>query len=105
MHIVDTSHEKIQLASNAIKPLSDDTSLEVERHWIMGLREKGPVWRLSQAVRLSSHCWRAAQTAFQRARPHAAPVEQDTWLLQERYGDAIASRVVERRRQQGFYDR
>ena len=85
-------------------PLSTDTPLEIERRWLQGLREKGPVWRLAQVVSLSSRCWRAAQDGFQRARPQANLVERDTWLLQERYGDAIASQVVERRRQQGFYD-
>lgn len=102
--MMDANHSNIEPATDTVKPLSNDTPLEVEQRWLMGLPEKGPVWRLVQAVRLSSHCWRAAQTAFQRARPHADPMEQDTWLLQERYGSAIASRVVERRQQQGFYD-
>ncbi len=86
-------------------PLSADTPLEVEQRWLQGLREKGAVWRLAQAISLSSHCWRAAQVAFQRARPQADIIDKDTWLLQERYGPTITSQVVERRRQQGFYDR
>lgn len=47
-------------------PLSAGAPLEVERWWLQGLRERGPVWRLAQAVSLSSHGWRAAQDAFQR---------------------------------------
>ena len=87
-----------------MKPLSSDTPLDVERLWIAGLREKGPVWRLTSLVNLTSLCWRAAEAACRRARPRASSSERDFWLLQERYGSDLAQRVLELRRQKGFYD-
>ena len=86
-----------------MKPLSPDTPLEVERLWIAGLRDKGPVWRLRQMANMTSLCWRAARDAYHRVHPHASAREQDLWLLQERYGGEIAQRVVELRCQRGFY--
>jgi len=32
--------------------------------------------------------------AFQRARPEATPREREAWLLQERYGLAMAQRIM-----------
>ena len=86
-----------------MKPLSADSPLEVERIWIAGLREKGPVWRLQCLASMTSLCWRAARDAYRRIRPDASNREQNLWLLQERYGSDIAQGVVERRRQKGFY--
>ena len=87
-----------------MKPLSPDTPLDVERLWIDGLRAKGPLWRLRCLASMTSFCWQAAAEAYRRARPHASKSERDLWLLQERYGSDMARRVVERRRQKGFYD-
>jgi hypothetical protein len=87
-----------------MRPLSPDTPLHVERLWIAGLREKGPLWRLTSLVNLVCLCWRATDTACRRARPQASNSERDFCLLQERYGSDIARRVVELRRQRGFYD-
>ena len=36
----------------------------------------------------------AAYDAFQRARPEATPMEREAWLLQERYGPAMAQRIM-----------
>jgi len=84
-------------------PLSADTPLEIEQRWLTGLREKGPLWRLRQAVSTTSLCWRAAQEAVQRRWPLASAMERDVWLLQERYGAELATKVIERRQQRGFY--
>jgi len=86
-----------------MKPLSADTSLEVERIWISGLRDQGPLWRLRHLVSMTSLCWRAAYDAYRHARPDASDHERDFWLLQERYGRDVAQRVVAQRRQKGFY--
>ena len=86
-----------------MKPLSADTPLAAERVWIEGLRDKGPVWRLHQLASITSLCWHAADEACRRAQPDASDDERDFWLLQERYGRDIAQRVVNLRRQKGFY--
>jgi len=79
-----------------MKPLSLDTPLPVEQRWIAGLRDRGPLWRLRRLVDLTSLCWQASCGAFQRARPEATPREREAWLLQERYGNDMARRVMER---------
>ena len=76
-----------------MKPLSSDTPPEIERLWIAGLRQKGPVWRLRRLASLTNLCWRAASEAYQRARPRASDRERVLWLLQERYGSDLARRV------------
>jgi hypothetical protein len=76
-----------------MKPLSPDTPPEIERLWIAGLRQKGPVWRLRRLVSLTHLCWRAASEAYQRARPCTSDREQELWLLQERYGSDLVRRV------------
>jgi hypothetical protein len=76
-----------------MKPLSPDTPLEIERLWIAGLRQKGPVWRLRRLVSLTNLCWHAASEAYQRAWPYASDRERDRWLLQERYGSDLVRRV------------
>jgi hypothetical protein len=77
-----------------MKPLALDTPLHVEQRWIAGLRAKGALWRLQCLVSMTHFCWQAAYDAFQRARPEATPMERDVWLLQERYGHAIAQRLM-----------
>jgi hypothetical protein len=77
-----------------MKPLARDTPLHVEQRWIAGLRAKGALWRLQRLVSMTYFCWHAASDAFQRARPEATPMERDAWLLQERYGHAIAQRIM-----------
>jgi hypothetical protein len=77
-----------------MKPLALDTPLHVEQLWIAGLRERGPLWRLRRLVTMTSFCWQAAQGACQRLRPEATPIEQEAWLLGERYGNAVAHRVI-----------
>jgi hypothetical protein len=77
-----------------MKPLALDTPLHVEKLWIAGLRERGPLWRLRRLVDMTSFCWQAAQGACQRVRPEATPMEREGWLLRERYGYAVAHRVM-----------
>jgi hypothetical protein len=77
-----------------MKPLALDTPLHVEQRWIAGLRARGALWRLQRLVSMTHFCWRAAYDAFQRARPEATPMEREAWLLQERYGHAIAQRIM-----------
>ena len=77
-----------------MKPLALDTPLHVEQRWIAGLRAKGALWRLQRLVGMTHFCWQAAYDAFQRARPEATPMEREAWLLQERYGPAMAQRIM-----------
>ena len=77
-----------------MKPLALDTPLHVEQRWIDGLRAKGALWRLQRLVSMTHFCWHAAHDAFQRARPEATSLEQEAWLLQERYGPAMAQRIM-----------
>ena len=78
-----------------MKPLSQDTPLEVERAWLDGMRAKGAPWSLYRTLELSSACWRGALAAFERAHPDATRAERDLWLLRERYGEDLARRVGE----------
>jgi len=87
-----------------MKPLSLDTPLDVERVWLSGLRQQGPLERLRRLVSITSLCWRAAHDACCQARPKDSDSAQDFWLLQERYGRDLAQQVVDLRRQRGFYD-
>jgi hypothetical protein len=77
-----------------MKPLALDTPLHVEQRWIAGLRAKGALWRLQRLVSMTHFCWHAAYDALQRARPEATPREREAWLLQERYGPAMAQRIM-----------
>src|SRR5262249_50965915 len=77
-----------------MKPLTLDTPLHVEQRWIAGLRARGALWRLQRLVSMTHFCWHAAADAFQRARPEATPMEREAWLLQERYGSAMAQCIV-----------
>jgi hypothetical protein len=77
-----------------MKPLARDTPLHVEQRWIAGLRARGALWRLQRLVSMTHFCWHAAYDAFQRARPEATPMEREAWLLQERYGSALAQRLM-----------
>jgi hypothetical protein len=88
-----------------MKPLSADTPLEVERIWLDEIRKRGPVFQLQRMTELSSFCREAAREAVRRAHPDATEAERDEILLRELYGDEVdARRVVELRRQHGFYD-
>jgi len=49
---------------------------------------------LRRLVDMTSFCWQAAQGACQRVQPEATPIEREAWLLGERYGDAVAQRVM-----------
>jgi hypothetical protein len=77
-----------------MKPLALDTPLHIEQRWIAGLRAKGALWRLQRLVSMTHFCWQAADDAFQRVRPEATPREREAWLLQERYGPAVAQRIM-----------
>jgi hypothetical protein len=77
-----------------MKPLALDTPLHVEQRWIAGLRAKGALWRLQRLVSMTHFCWQAASDALQRARPEATPMEREAWLLRERYGPAMAQRIM-----------
>lgn len=84
-----------------MKPLAQDTSLQVEKIWIAGLRERGALWRLRRMVGITSFCWQAAADACRRAQPEATPMAREAWLLQERYGSNIARGIVERCQRSG----
>jgi hypothetical protein len=86
-----------------MKPLALDTPLSVEQRWIAGLRDKGALWRFRRLVALTSLCWHASAGAFQRARPGATASERQAWLLQERYGNDLAQRVIAWCRTRGLY--
>ena len=77
-----------------MKLLTLDTPLHVEQRWIAGLRARGALWRLQRLVSMTHFCWHAAADALQRARPEATPLEREAWLLQERYGPAIAQCIM-----------
>ena len=77
-----------------MKPLAQDTPLHIEQRWIAGLRARGALWRLQRLVSMTHFCWHASSDAFQRARPEATPMEREAWLLQERYGPALAQRIM-----------
>src|SRR5438105_2375292 len=77
-----------------MKPLALDTPLHVEQRWIAGPRARGALWRLQRLVSMTHFCWQAAYDALQRARPEATPMEREAWLLQERYGPAVAQRTM-----------
>jgi hypothetical protein len=47
-----------------MKPLALDTPLHVEKLWIAGLRERGPLWRLRRLVDMTGFYWQAAQGAW-----------------------------------------
>jgi hypothetical protein len=55
-------------------------------------RQRGALWRLQRLVDMTHFCWHAAYDAFQRALP--ARREREAWLAQERYGPAIAQRIM-----------
>jgi len=78
-----------------MKPLAQDTPLQVERVWIAGLRDRGPLWRLRTLVGITSFCWQAASDAVRCAQPEATPMAREAWLLRERYGTDLAHRVLE----------
>lgn len=88
-----------------MKPLSADTPLEVERIWLDEIRKRGPAFQLQRMIELSSFCRESAREAVRHAHPDATEAERDEILLRELYGDEVdAWRVVELRRQHGFYD-
>lgn len=88
-----------------MKPLSADTPLEVERIWLEEIRKRGPYFQLQRMIELSDFCRHAAREAVRRAHPEASPAEADEILLRELYGHEVDVRkVVELRRQLGFYD-
>ena len=89
----------------SVKPLCEDTSPEVERVWLEGLREKGPLWRLRRTVALTHFCWLSARRAFARARPEASARDRDEWWLTEAYGEELARKVLAHCDRIGFHDR
>ena len=89
-----------------MKPLSEDTPLDIERIWLDGIRAKGPMFQLQRLLELTDLCRQAAREAVRRAHPDASRPEQDEILLRELYGDEeVAHKTVELRRELGFYDR
>ena len=86
-----------------MKPLAHDTRLHIEKIWLAGLRDRGPLWRLRRLVGMTSFCWQAAYDAFRRAQPEATPLAREAGLLQERYGHDIAHRVIELCQSRGVY--
>jgi hypothetical protein len=56
-------------------------------------------------IELTSFCQQAAREAVRWAHPEASEAERYEILLRELYGDEVdARKVVELRRQLGFYD-
>jgi hypothetical protein len=93
------------MVSGPRKPLSSDTPLEVERIWLDEIRKRGPAFQAQRMIELTSFCRQAAREAVCQAHPHAGEAERDEILLRELYGDEVdAHKVVELRRQLGFYD-
>lgn len=89
-----------------MKPLSEDTPLEVEAVWLAGIREKGPFFQLQRMIEMSALARQAVRESVRRARPEATEPERDEILLRELYGDPVAAQeVVRLRLEQGFYDR
>lgn len=88
-----------------MKPLSRDTPLEVERIWLDEIRKRGPAFQIQRMIELTSFCRQSAREAVRRAHPEATEAERDEILLRELYCDDVdARKVVELRRQLGFYD-
>ncbi len=87
-----------------MRPLFDDTPLEVEEVLLKGLRRRSPGQRLSSLVQLTSITWKAAQAAVQRALPEADQEVRDRVFLEQHYGRELAVATVRRRRERGFYD-
>ena len=88
-----------------MEPLSADTPLEVERIWLDEIRKRGPDFQLQRMIELTNLCRQTAREAVRRAHPDASEAERDEILLRELYGDEVdARKVVELRRQLGFYD-
>ena len=85
-----------------MKPLALDTPLHVEQRWIAGLRARGALWRLQRLVSMTHFCWHAAYDAFQRARPELPRGNGKPGLLQERYGPAMAQRIMALGHSQGL---
>jgi hypothetical protein len=93
------------VATEKMKPLSRDTPLEVERIWLDEIRKRGPAFQIQRMIELTSFCRQSAREAVRRAHPEATEAEQDEILLRELYGDEVdARKVVELRRELGFYD-
>ena len=93
------------MATGKMKPLSSDTPLEVERVWLDEIRKRGPAFQALRMIELTNFCRQAAREAVRRAHPEASAAERDEILLRELYGEEVDSyKVVELRRQLGFYD-
>ena len=93
------------MATDKMKPLSADTPLAVERIWLEEIRKRGPAFQAQRMIELTNFCRQAAREAVRRAHPEASEAERDEILLRELYGDEVdARKVVELRRQLGFYD-
>ena len=88
-----------------MKPFCEDTTPDVERVWLEGLRIQSPLWRLRRTVALTDFCWRSARRAFANARPGASARERDAWWLTEAYGEDLARRVIAHCDRIGFHDR
>ncbi len=87
-----------------MRPLFDDTPLEVEQVLLEGLRQREPAERLDSLVQLTSVTWNAAQAAVKRALPDASQRVRDQVFLEQHYGRELAVAVVRRRGERGFYD-
>jgi hypothetical protein len=93
------------MANDRMKPLSADTPLEVERIWLDEIRKRGSAFQAQRMIELTNFCRQSAREAVRRAHPDASEAERDEILLRELYGDEVdARKVVELRRQLGFYD-
>jgi hypothetical protein len=87
-----------------MKPLSQDTPLEVEEVWLAALRRQGGLVQLRRAAELAQLGRQAAQVAVRRAHPDASQVEIDQIILRELYGEEAARNVVARRVELGCYE-
>jgi hypothetical protein len=94
-----------RVATDLRKPLARDTPLEIEKVWLDEIRKRGPAFQAQRMIELTNFCRQSAREAVRRAYPEASEAERDEILLRELYGDEVdARKVVEMRRQLGFYD-
>ncbi len=87
-----------------MRPLFDDTPLEIEEVLLEGLRKRSLSQRLSSMAQLTSVTWNAAREAVRRAMPGADEATRDRVFLEQHYGRELAAATVRRRRELGFYD-
>lgn len=87
-----------------MRPLFDDTPLEVEQALLEGLRKRTPTERGDSMAQLTAVTLQAARDAVARALPDASQEVRDRVFLEQHYGRELSLGVVRRRQELGFYD-